>query len=108
MKIRLTLDGPEEVVAVDVDARDRRAFERAGATAVGLKRSGSDFLTDVRSQMPETYSIWLAWHALAKRGGRTDLGTFDEFDARVADMDTDDAATPSDLGDPTQPAPSAG
>jgi len=106
MRLTVQLADPPETFDVDFDARDRRAFERAGAKAVGL----SGPLQAAVQTMPDTYVAWLAWHAAARRGGRTDLGGFDEFDARLLDVTPieDDTPEGGELGDPTPPAPSAG
>ena len=106
MRLTATLVDPDEVLTIEIDARDRRAFERAGARAMGL--SGN--LQAAIQTMPDTYLAWLAWHAAARRGDRDDLGSFDDFDARLADVASIDVdedgeeAGGGELGDPTKPA----
>jgi hypothetical protein len=106
MRLTVTLTDPPDVFDVEFDARDRRAFERAGARALGITGP----LQAAVQSMPDTYVAWLAWHATARRNGR-EVGGFDEFDARLIDVTPheDEPATESgDLGDPTKPAQSAG
>jgi hypothetical protein len=102
VKITLTLTDPEDQMVVDFDARDRRAFERAGYKALGL----SGPLQAAVQTIPDTYMAWLCWHA-AKRAGLTDL-PFDDFDNRLLDFEPDEHDAEELLGDPTKPATSAG
>ena len=83
MKVVLGLSDPEEQFTVEVDARDRRAFERAGANALGLKGA----LQDEIRRIPDSYIAWLSWHA-ARRTGLIDVG-YDDFDKRLTDIDPD-------------------
>ena len=96
MKIQLTLTDPEETLITEFDARDRRAFERAGYRALGL----SGPLQAAVQQIPDSYVAWLAFHAL-KRQGVIDC-SFDEFDARLVDLDPQ--GVDDELPDPTEPA----
>jgi hypothetical protein len=101
MKAGITLCDPEESLAVEIDARDRRAWEVKGRKACGLPAGP---LRDVIREAPETYVAWIAWHAAAVRGGRKDLGDFAAFDARLAEVSDFDAGEDELLGDPTGPA----
>lgn len=100
MKIEILLDGPEEQLVVDFDARDRRAFERVGGRDVGLVGPA---LVDGNPRMPESQLAWIGWHA-CKRQGLLTL-TWAEFEARcaaaTANLDDD---PDNGLGDPTGPA----
>ena len=99
MKITLTLVDPEEHLTVDPDARDRRAYERAGYKVTG--RAGP--MRQLMEEAPDTYLGWSAWHCLRRQGLVT--CTWDEFDARLAEVSPDKGDTP-ELGDPTNGATS--
>lgn len=81
MKITAHLVDPEESIIVEFDARDRRAFERAGYKALGL----SGALAEAIQRVPDSYMAWLLWHAL-RRQELIDV-SFDDFDARFVDYD---------------------
>jgi hypothetical protein len=107
MRVTVTLVDPDETFDVDNDARDRRAFERVGARALG--QTGRQ--VDVMASLPETYLTWVTWHAATRRGNRADLGSFDEFEQRVIQIQPHPEAPDAEadgLGDPTRPAASAG
>ena len=103
MKATVHLADPEEVLVLEMDARDRRAFELRGRKDLGLNPVG-----DLQSQIKavsESWMAWCCWHAAVVRGGRSDLpATYAEWDARLV------AVVPEDTGDedPTGPAASAG
>jgi hypothetical protein len=98
--ISVVLVEPDEELAADFDARDRRAFERQGRSAIGVPASTT--LEAAVAGSPESYIVWIAWHALT-RTGQTEL-TFKELEARTVKvhMDGDEAEL---LPDPTKPAP---
>lgn len=103
MKLTVRLAEPEAEYTVDVDARDRRAFERDAGGQLKLPKGGS--LRDVVNALPETYVAWLAWHALTVRGSTLSLG-WPQFDERLVEVvnDGDGDAAP----DPTLTAPGRG
>lgn len=101
MKLTIILADPEASEAVEIDGRDRRAFERIGRKALGFPQAGS--MKDAVAAAPESYMIWLAYHALAVRGQRKEFGDWNAFEARVVTAEAED--TEEDiLGDPTSPA----
>ena len=104
MKLTLHLADPEETLVVDMDARDRRAFERAGYKGIGMTSNTQD---GVKAR-PENWLSWVSWHAL-HRQNLTDQ-SYDEFEARLVETerDDDDADDGAGLGDPTGPATWAG
>lgn len=102
MKFTVHLADPEEVFSVDVDARDRRAFEMQSRRVFGTAADGQ--LRTVATSMPENYSYWCAWHALCKRG--TVALTWEQFDARAVHLESDDSE--DDDADPTQPGHTPG
>jgi hypothetical protein len=103
MKLSIELVDPTETLAVEVDGRDRRAFELLGAKALGLPAGLS--LQTATQAYPENYLLWLGWHAATKRGERQDLGAWDTFTDRVAEVEPEEhAGAADDLGDPTRPA----
>lgn len=83
---------------IEIDARDRRAFERLARQDIPTLPTGT--LRDIAAAMPETYLAWLAWHA-SKRDGRTDV-TFAAFEAELLEVKGDGEA--AELPDPTQQA----
>lgn len=97
MKINVTLADPEEQVLTEVDARDRRAFERRGRKELSLPLNGS--LQDVVQANPETYLAWLAWNSLVRAGG---AARWADFEARVVATELVDAGEGNPFGDPTQ------
>ncbi len=97
MKLKLTLADPEEVILTEFDARDRRAFERAGYKALGL----SGPLQSAVQTVPDSYVAWLAFHSLKRQGLTT--ATFDEFDARLVDLDPEGGMEEDALENPIPP-----
>ncbi len=108
MKLTVRLADPDGEEIVDIDGRDRRAFERYGRKATGLPLTGS--LKDCIVSAPELYSAWLCYNALVVRGKRTEFGRWEEFEARVIECVTDEDIDELEgvFGDPTTPATSAG
>lgn len=101
------LADPDEEVRVEVDARDRLAFEKVGRKEAGLPQNGP--LADAIAWAPETYGIWLCWHASARLHGPN--GSFTQFQGRVTGVTlemSEQEARASGLGNPTSPAASAG
>ena len=99
-KATVYLADPEEQIAVEVDGRDRRAFEMTGRKDLGLPPFG-DLQAQIKS-MSESWMAWLCWHALAVRGGDSSYGTFEAFAGRLVAVDPDSNAEAAD--DPTRPA----
>jgi len=99
MKATIHLVEPETAYPVDIDARDRRAFERAGRVQLGKIALGS--LKEVVASIPETYTLWLAWHALQRSGVALDWETFED---RVVEVESTDNGEME--ADPTIAAPS--
>lgn len=64
-KATIVLVDPEERHVVEIDSRDRRAFEVVGRRDLGKELAGMP-LTEVLRAVPETYAAWLAWHALTR------------------------------------------
>jgi hypothetical protein len=100
IKTTLYLADPEEQVVVEVDGRDRRAFEMKGRKDFGLPPFG-DLQAQIKS-MSESWMAWLCWHALVVRGGQSQFGDWEQFEARLVGVEPDEQATGDD---PTQPAP---
>lgn len=102
MKLRVEVEGVGEPLVAEIDARDRRAFEREGMKDLGAPPLAP--LKDVTAARPESFTGWLAWHAL-KRTGQTDANSWAEFEpvlvGTVLDQPDDDEADA--LGDPTSP-----
>lgn len=98
MKATVILADPEERHEVEIDGRDRRAFERAIPKLDLPVRA----VKDVAGACPETYVAFLAWHALT-RGG-LDL-TFPAFETRLVEVI---GVSQDATEDPTMPAASAG
>lgn len=97
--ISIVLADPDEEFTAGFDARDRRAFERDGRKALGLPAGTT--LQDAVAGNPESYLVWIAWHALT-RAGLTTL-TYLELEARAVKVRTE--AGDAVLPDPTKPAP---
>ena len=97
MKVEIVLT--DRTVPVEIDARDRRAFEVIGRPALGLNKDVA--LASIPSLAPESYVLWLSWHA-AHREGLTD-STFPDFEAECIEVLnlTDEGA---DIPDPTRAA----
>lgn len=87
MKLTVHLADPEEEYHVEVDARDRRSFERLAVRDLGKIADGH--LKDTINRVPEVYVAWLAWHALCVRTKVADL-RWVEFDARLVETETED------------------
>lgn len=103
MKLTVRLADPEAVEIVEVDGRDRRAFERFGRRALGLPATGT--IREVILSAPELYSAWLGYNALVTRGKRTEFGKWEDFEARVLECTTEDIDEAEGIfGDPTTPA----
>lgn len=81
----MRLAEPEESYPIEIDGRDRRAFEREARRELGPTINGP--LQDVIRSMPETYLLWLAWHAL-KRGGTAI--PWADFEARTVLVESED------------------
>jgi hypothetical protein len=105
MKFHVRLVDPDEDFYIEPDARDMRAFELKGMRALGLKGSCQEAL----NQAPQTWTAWIIWHAVERRGGR-DLGGYDAFEARLLVTPRDESGDIPDaaLGNPTGPASLAG
>ena len=102
MKATVHLTDPEEHLPVEVDARDRRAFERVAKRELGAAAQGH--LKDVINNIPETYVCWMAWHALTVRTRASTL-SWQDFDNRVVEVEMLEDA---DEMDPTQPGVTGG
>lgn len=96
MKINVDLADPEEHMLTEIDARDRRAFERRGRKELGLPLNGT--LQEVVQANPETYLTWLAWHSLVRGNGLKQ--PYAEFESRVLGTELLDAGG-NPFGDPT-------
>lgn len=101
VKATLHLADPEDQVVVEVDGRDRRAFELRGRRDFDLPPFG-DLQAQIKS-MSESWMGWLCWHALAVRGGQEQYGTWPEFNNRLVAVVPDEEA-PQTGDDPTGPA----
>jgi len=99
-KATVHLADPEESLVVEVDGRDRRAFEVRGRRDLGLPMGE---LQEQIKAAAESWMAWVCWHA-AKRDGLA-VGTWQEFDARLVGVEPDEDSLPPD---PTRPAASAG
>jgi hypothetical protein len=100
MRITVRLADPDDELETVVDARDRRAFERSGRTALGL--AGNASLADAVAAAPESYVAWVAWHALRRQLGRERVDTFGAFEARIVETITHaDGTGDALLPDPT-------
>jgi hypothetical protein len=97
MKLEIVTDtGP---LVVETDARDRRAFEVIGRPAIGLPRDAA--IGDVPRLAPESYILWIAWHAATREGYTTD--SFPEFESHCVEVkDLGDEA--AEIPDPTKRA----
>lgn len=97
-KATVVLCDPDERVAVQLDARDRRAFEMA-RTGLGLPRGP---VKEIAAEFPDTYVGYMAWHAMkrARNGTTPDWATFSE---RLADIEF--IGKEDDDPDPTKAAP---
>lgn len=91
--MKATVRLPTTEYVVDIDARDRRAFERQ--SDVALPPTGS--LQELAQRMPETYLAWLAWHASKREGVAMSWREFDEVLLEVSQDEGGD-----DMPDPTQ------
>lgn len=98
MKATVHLVDPEDRIAVEVDARDRRSFERIAKRDLGRVADGP--LKEVIGAIPETYILWLAWHALAIRTKAIDL-TWPDFEARTVEVEVEDDEEEAET-DPTE------
>jgi hypothetical protein len=83
---------PEEAYPTEIDARDRRAFEREARRDLGPTINGP--LQDVIRSIPETYVLWLTWHSL-KRGGTTIAWAEFESRAVLVESEGDDELVPT-------------
>ena len=101
MKATILLDGPEERIPVEIDARDRRAFERLARRDLGKVAEGA--LSDVIRAIPETYMAWCAWHAWTRDGARY---SWPDAEKRIARVVVEDEA--EETADPTQPGHTPG
>jgi hypothetical protein len=96
-KATVHLADPEQQIVVEVDGRDRRAFEIKGRRDLGLPQA--DLQTQIKSAA-ESWMAWVCWHA-AKRDG-AEVGSWAEFDARLVGVEPEeDDPVPMD---PTKPA----
>lgn len=104
MKAILKLDSPEEILETEIDARDRRAFERVGTKETGVPIR-STIQETVRSA-PETYMGWLAWHALMRVNGKQEIGDWISFERRLISVDIPEIELEEEhpFGDPTRAA----
>lgn len=100
MKATITLADTETMV-VDIDARDRRAWEREARSYIDNLPQGD--LRTVAAAMPETYVAWLAWHACG-REGLTRL-SWQTFEGQLLEVDSDEETGTGGLPDPTQATP---
>ena len=99
MKVTVVLENEEH--RVEVDARDRRAFERLARADIGPSfPKGS--LRDVVQTIPETYLAWLAYHA-TKRAGYLGEITWVEFERQLLEVQAE--TEEGDGLDPTQQTP---
>lgn len=90
----------DRVIPVEIDARDRRAFEVVGRKQLGMPLSMS--LAEAVKVMPESWVLWLAWHALRRNGQITQ--EFDTFNDEVMDVKAVEVGE-DELPDPTISAP---
>jgi hypothetical protein len=98
MKAEIILDDAAPL-PVEIDARDRRAFEVLGRKQLGIAASLT--MTELVKVNPETYVLWLAWNAL-RRQKLLDI-TYAELDSRTIEVrQLDDAEL---LPDPTRATP---
>lgn len=100
MKATVVLADTEPMV-VDIDARDRRAWEREARNYIDALPQGD--LRAVAGAMPETYVAWLTWHACT-REGLTRL-SWQAFESQLLEVDSDESDTGGGLPDPTQATP---
>lgn len=98
MKLLVEIEGNAEILVADIDARDRRAFELSGYKDIGAPLMTA--LKDVAASKPETYTGWLAWHAL-KRAKTTSL-SWREFEAILISTTAEEIEEDSPLGNPTE------
>lgn len=105
MRLLIEFEGNPAPVGVDIDARDRRAFEKSGFRDIGVSQRAP--IRDIAAAQPETYTTWLAWHAMVRSGATVER--YADFEARVVALREEDADDAADLlGDPTAPATSGG
>jgi hypothetical protein len=102
-KATIHLADPEEQVVVEVDGRDRRAFEIKGRRDLGLPHG--DLQAQIKAAA-ESWMAWVCWHAATRTG--EPVGSWAEFDARLVAVEPDDDGGDSSDADPTRPAASAG
>jgi len=98
VKVEIVL--ADRTLPVEIDARDRRAFEVIGRPALGLQRDVA--LDTIPKLAPESYVLWLAWHAAHREGLTTDA--FPEFEATVLEVENLTADQGADIPDPTRAA----
>lgn len=84
MKVRATIEGTNSLIGdtiiADIDARDRRAFEREGRKEFGIPANVN--MQEAVQGIPESYVGWLVWHSL-KRLGRKDIDSWKDFESRL-------------------------
>lgn len=85
MKVRATIEGInpliDDIVIVDIDARDRRAFEREGRKEFGIPTSAN--MQEAVQGIPESYVGWLVWHSLKRANNRKDIDSWKDFESRL-------------------------
>lgn len=88
------------ILTADVDARDRRAFEKTGYRDLGIAQRIA--IKEVIALQPESYMAWLAWHALVRDGRKE---SWVEFEPKVISVVLNDVVETEDaLADPTMRA----
>lgn len=98
MKATVHLADPEEQLVVEIDGRDRRAFEILGRRDLGLPQGP---LQDQIKANAESWMAWVSWHAAR----RADLATAEKWpawNARLVAVEPDQDTL--DTLDPTPPA----
>lgn len=105
MKLFVEIEGLPEPLLAEIDARDRRAFEREGAKDIGLPPLAA--LKDITASRPESFTGWLAWHAL-RRVGKTETKSWAEFEPLLVGTIVEEAEEEDDITNPTVPVNSEG
>lgn len=96
MKVLVEIEGLSQPVLADVDARDRRAFERNGIKDLGIAQRLP--IREVTAANPESYTTWLCWHSLVRIGYTAER--FADFEKKVISIQPEESEEELD-SDPT-------
>lgn len=88
MEVKAILENKEPIV-VNIDARDRRAFEIVGRKEFGIPSNAN--LQDAVKGIPESYIGWLSWHAISRTNGyKENWQTFESQLLRVESLEEEE------------------